>query len=262
MKRTLLATALTFVSTGLLANSFQQQTNFDYAWGDILNADLSSYVLSHQFYLAPVTSGSMMPLAEAGFLSRSSSLLFGYEYNQFDFGNQGKSSLSGWRLGGEYRDAAHNFYASVIWTEINNGNDRIIESSLGAYLDPTWLVTLDIEHLRPDGEGSVTQYGISTKKLMTLAHGDFISVEANYMDLANSSFARFGVAADYYFGRNLSLGLAYDWITKGVFNPDADAFTVRGQWYLSPNLALRAGITFDSVDTGDDLYTLGASFRF
>ncbi|EHR39436.1 putative porin [Alishewanella jeotgali] len=262
MKRTLIATALSLCSAGVLANSFQHQTNLDYQWGDILNADLRSYNLSHQFYLNPVQAANNMPLAEAGFLSRSSSLQFGYSYNQFDFGNLGKTSLSGWSLGGEYRDVSHNFYASLLWTELNNSDDRVGQASLGYYLDPSWLLKLDVEHLRPDGDGSVTQYGVSTKKLMTLAHGDFISVEASYMDQANSSLGRFGVAGDYYFGRNLSLGLAYDWTSKGVFNSESDAFTVRGQWYAMPNLALRAGVTFDSLETGDDLYHLGASFRF
>lgn len=262
MKRTLIATALSLCSAGALANSFQHQTNLDYQWGDILNAELDSYSLSHQFYLSPVQTPNNMPRAEAGFLSRSSSLLFGYQYNQFDFGTLGKTSLSGWSLGGEYRDVSHNFYASLLWTELNNSDDRVGQASLGYYVDPSWLVKLDVEHLRPDGDGSTTQYGISTKKLMTLAHGDFINIEASYMDLADSSLGRFGVAADYYFGQNVSLGLAYDWTSKGVFDAEEDAFTVRGQWYALPNLALRAGVTFDSVDTGDDLYHLGASFRF
>lgn len=261
MKRTLIATALTLCSAGAFANSFQHETNLDYGWGDILNADIKAYSLSHQFYLNPVRVNNM-PLAEAGFLSRSSSLLFGYSYAKYDFANLGESSVSAWSIGGEYRDVSHNFYASLQWTEFNNGGDREIDTSLGFYLDPTWLVKLDIEHMRPDDFGSVTQYGLSTKKLMTLANGDFLNVEASYMDLAKTSFSRFGVAADYYFGQNLSLGLAYDWMTKNVFDADADAFTVRGNWYLMPNLALKAGVTFDSLDTGDDLYHLGVSFRF
>ena len=262
MKRTLIATALSLCSAGALANSFQHQTNLDYQWGDIANDELDRYRLSHQFYLSPVQTPNNMPLAEAGFLSRSSSLLFGYQYDQYDYGTQGKTSLSGWSLGGEYRDVSHNFYASLLWTELNNSDGREVQASLGYYVDPSWLVKLDVEHLRPDGDGSTTQYGISTKKLMTLAHGDFISVEASYMDQANSSLGRFGVAGDYYFGSNLSLGLAYDWTSKGVFNSESDAFTVRGQWYAMPNLALRAGVTFDSLETGDDLYHIGASFRF
>lgn len=262
MKRTLIATALMLGSAGVMANSFQNETNLDYRWGDAGNADVKTYSLSHQFFLSPVNTANNMPLAEAGFLSRSSSVLLGYDYAKVDFGNFGNSSLSAWSVGGEYRDISHNFYASLLWNEINNSSDRFIESSLGYYLDPSWLVKLDIEHLRPDGDGSYTQYGVSTKKLMTLGNGDFMSVEARYMDLADTSLGRFGVAADYYFGQNLSLGLAYDWTTKGVFDAESDAFTVRGNWYVMPNLALKAGITFDNLETGDDLYHLGASFRF
>lgn len=262
MKRTLIATALTLSSAAAFANSFQNETRFDYQWGDILNAEMKAYSLSHQFYLSPVSTSNNMPLAEAGFLSRSSSVLVGYDYAKYDFGGLGKSSLSAWSVGGEYRDTSHNFYASLQWTEFNNSRDRAIATSLGYYVDPTWLVTLDVEHLRPDSEGSVTQYGVSTKKLMTLGNGDFMSVDASYMDLAYSSLGRFGVGADYYFGRNVAVGLAYDWTTKGVFDSEADAFTVRGSWYATPNLAFNTGVTFDSIDTGDDLYHVGASFRF
>lgn len=261
MKRTLIAMALTLGSATVYANSFQHETSLNYAWGDILTADLDAYNFSHQFYLSPVRTNNNMPLAEAGFLSRSSSLLFAYDYAKFDY-NPGKVSNSNWSIGGEYRDTSHNFYASLLWTEFNNTGERAIETSLGYYLDPSWLVTLDIEHQRPDDVGSVTQYGVSTKKLMTLGNGDFMSVEASYMDLAKSSFGRFGVAADYYFGQNVSLGLGYDWVTKGVFDADADAFTVRGSWYVLPNLSLKAAVTFDSLDSGDDLYQIGASFRF
>lgn len=263
MKRTIIATALTLCSAGVLANSYQHQTDLDYRWGDIANSgELQNYGVAHQFYLSPVSIASNMPRAEAGFLSRSSSVLLGYDYAKADFPNQSDISLSAWSVGGEYRDISHNFYASLVWTEYNGSSDRMVASSLGYYLDPSWLLKLDIEHVRPDNQGSVTQYGVSTKKLMSLDNGDFISVEGSYMDLADTSLGRFGVAADYYFGQNLSLGLAYDWTTKGVFDPESDAFTVRGNWYVLPNLALKAGVTFDEIDTGDDLYHLGASFRF
>ncbi|WP_423186602.1 putative porin [Alishewanella sp. d11] len=261
MKKLVIAALLTFTTGSVLANSFQHETHLDYGSTDLLNADVDILNLSHQFYLTPVRV-SNMPLAEAGFLSRSSSVLFGYNYTQFDFGNFGKTSASAWSVGGEYRDTSHHFYASLLWTEFNNSSDRNIETSLGYYLDPSWLVKLDIEHFRPDGEGSATQYGVSTKKVMTLASGDFLNVEAGYMDIADSSFGRFGVAGDYYFGQNFSLGLAYDWLTKGIFDADEDAFTVRSNWYALPNLALKAAVTFDSLDAGDDVYQVGVTYRF
>ncbi|WP_333606905.1 putative porin [Arsukibacterium sp.] len=145
---------------------------------------------------------------------------------------------------------------------MNNSSDRQLDTSLGYYVDRNWLVTFDIEHTRPGDSGSSTQFGVSSKTLLALDTGDYLNIEASYIDLRGTNSSRFAVAGDYYFGKTFALGMEYQWLSKGIFSTDADAVTMRSSWHVSPKMALNAAVTFDSLDTGDDLFQLGLNFRF
>ena len=261
MKHTLLATFIAAFSVSSFANTFQNQSDASFGWLDTDQGDMQQWTLQHRFYLAPVDTGSTAPFAEAGFLSRSSSVNAAYSYANYD-GNGYDFSESGWGLGGEYKDASHNFYAAAQLLELNGTDDRAVLLSAGYFIQSDWLVKLDARHIRPDGMGSETEYGVSTKKLLALENGNFINIEASYMDLKHDDASEFGVAADYYFGRNIALGLAYDWTSDDVVNADSDTVTVRGSWYLQPTLALNAAVVFDYLNSSEELYQLGISYRF
>jgi hypothetical protein len=261
IKRTLLASLMSFASVAVLANDYQHETSLDFSWGDVLTSDLQSWDLSHRFYLTPVEFNSIAPLAEAAFVGRNSSV-YGL-YNRGTLKTDGsKDSFSAWGLGGEYMADSHNYYASLHYHSVNGSSTKSALSQLGMFFDADWLVTLDIEHIRPDALGSLTQYGFSSKKLMRLPTGDHLNIEASYMDLKGTSRNRFSLGGDYYFGKTVSVGLLYDWTSKNGLSTDSDAFTIRGQWYPMAQLALRAQVTFDQLETGEDLYTVGASYRF
>lgn len=261
MKHTLLATIIAAFSVSALANSFHNQTDGNFGWIDTDAGDYQQWNLSHRFYLTPVKPGNKAPFDEAGFLSRSSSLTGGYNYMKFDAAAT-EYSVSAWTLGGEYKDVSHNFYAAANVIEINGSADSAALISAGYFLQRDWLVKLDARHLRPEGEGSYTEYGVSTKKLLALENGNFINIEANFMDVRDQDASEFGVAADYYFGRSIALGLTYDWVSDDVVTADADSFSVRGSWYVQPNLALRAAVVFDANYSDEEMYQLGASYRF
>lgn len=261
MKRTLLASFIAAFSVSAMANSYQHQSDAGFGWGDVGNGEIQNWSLRHEFYLTPVSYGTV-PYAEAAFISRNASVHAGYSYSNVDFPGEPDDSISGWEVGGEYQDMAHNFYAAINVNEFNGSDDRIIEASLGYFVSGDWLVKLDARQSRPDGEGSYTEYGVSTKKLLKLENGNFINIEASYMDQKKLDESEFGVAADYYFGRNISVGLAYNWLSDDVVSADKDSITVRGSWYLQPNLALHAAVIFDDLLTADDVYMLGASYRF
>ena len=261
MKQTFLATLIAAFSVSAFANTFQHQSDASFGWLDTSDGDLQQWTLSHRFYLAPVSTGNLAPYAEAGFLSRSSSVNAGYNYLTIDTGST-ENSISGWNLGGEYKDASHNFYASAQLIELNGTDDRVVLLSGGYFIQSDWLVKLDARHYREDGAGSETEYGISTKKLLALENGNFINIEAHYMDVKGDDESEFGVAADNYFGRNIALGVAYDWTSDDVVNADEDSVTVRGSWYLQPTLALSAAVVFDYLDTSEELYQLGVTYRF
>jgi hypothetical protein len=261
MKHTILATLIAAFSVSAFANSFHNQTDASFGWVDLNEGDYQQWSVAHRFYLTPVRPGNKAPFDEAGFLSRSSSVNGGYTYAKFDFGSD-DFSVSAWNIGGEYKDVSHNFYAAANVIEINGSADSAAMISAGYFLQSDWLVKLDARHNRPEGEGSYTEYGVSTKKLLALENGNFINIEARFLDVANEDESEFGVAADYYFGRNIALGLAYDWTSDDIVNADSDSVTLRGSWYLQPNLALRAAVVFDYQYSNEELYQLGASYRF
>ncbi|MDX3773892.1 putative porin [Chromatiaceae bacterium AAb-1] len=262
MKRTILASFVALFSFGTLADTYQHQSDLDYSWGDIASGDAENWSFKHQFFLAPVSLNTNVPYAEAAFMGRNASVNAGYSYSRFDFPGFSKFSDSAWSVGGEYMDQGHNFYGALQWVEYNGSDDRQVLGRVGYFVNKDWLVAVDVRHSRPDGAGSVTEYGVSTKKLLALDSGDFINIEARYMDIRDRSESEYGVAADYYFGKTVSLGLAYDWTSKDVVSSREDSFTVRGNWYVTPALALKASVAFDSFATGDDVYSIGASYRF
>lgn len=266
MKRTLLACVVAAFSASVFANSFQHQSDIDFAWGEFSNGnlqstDLQSWHLQHHFYLAPVDVNNNFPFAEAAFVGRNSSVNGSYVYNGFDVPGS-DFSISGWSLGGEYMDTAHKYYAAITFDETNNTDSREMLASAGYFVQSDWLVKIDVRHNRPDGSGSDTDYGLSTKKLMTLEGGQFINIEASVLELSDRSGSEYGVAADYYFNRSISVGLAYDWISKDIIRTEEDSLMVRGNWFIQPNLALKASVVFDYAYSNDELYHLGASYRF
>jgi hypothetical protein len=103
---------------------------------------------------------------------------------------------------------------------------------------------------------------VMTKKLWDLGTGDMINLEADILNYRDDSATRYGVGADYYFGKNFSAGVGYQWISDGVLSESEDSLSLRTKWFALPNLSLSAGIAFDALETGDDLYQLGASYRF
>jgi hypothetical protein len=261
MKHTLLATLMFAFSYSASANTFQHQTDVGFGWVESDAGDYQQWALSQRVYLTPVRTGNKAPYAEAGFLSRSGSISAGYNYAQFDSGVD-KISMSSWMLGGEYKDISHNFYAAANVIELNGSSDTVVLGSMGFFARADWLVKLDARHIRPDGVGSYTEYGVSTKKLLALENGNYINIEASFMDVKQQDDSEYSVAADYYFGRSIALGLAYDWTSDDVVITDTDSITVRGSWYLQPNLALRAAVVLDYLDSDEELYQLGASYRF
>lgn len=261
MKPTLLASLMTFASIAVLANDYQHEVAIDYSWGDVHPSELQRGDMSYRFFLNPVQLNTTAPLAEAAFIGRNSSV-YGL-YNRASLKTDDvKDNFSAWRVGGEYMDDSHNYYAGLHYNSVNGSSTKSALSQLGVFLDNDWLVTFDVEYIRPDELGSKTQFGFSTKKLMRLPTGDFMNVEASYMDVKGTSRNRYSFGGDYYFGKAVSVGLQYDWTSKNGVSTSSDAFTIRGQWYPFAQLSLSAQITFDELQTGDDLYTVGASYRF
>ncbi|MFC4656805.1 putative porin [Rheinheimera marina] len=259
MKSSLLALMIAAVSTGVAANGYQNESTVNYGWGDLGNTglDFDAWQLSHRFFLTPVDTSGATPLAESAFINKNASV----------FGTLGRTSVedydqNNWSVGGEYMSSQHNFYGALEWTHYSNTDDQTASATLGYFITNDWLAGLLVEHNRPDGEGSYTNYGIMTKKLWDLGTGDMMNLEANILDYRNSSATRYGVGADYYFGKNFSAGVGYQWISDDVFSESEDSLSMRARWFAMQNLSVQAEVAFDTLETGDDVYSVGVSYRF
>lgn len=259
MKGSLLALMIAAVSTGVAANTYQNETTLNYGWGDIANtdSDLDAWQLSHRFYLSPVDTSGNAPLAESAFINKNASV----------FATLGRFSVDGydqnnWSVGGEFMSSQHNFYGSLEWTHFSNTNDQQVDASLGYFITNDWLVGAIAEHSSPDEGGSTTNYGVMTKKLWDLGTGDMMNLEATILDYRNWSTTRYGVGADYYFGKNFSAGVGYQWLSDDVLSESKDSLSLRARWFALQNLSVQAEVAFDTLETADDLYSVGVSYRF
>ncbi|EGM78130.1 hypothetical protein Rhein_1547 [Rheinheimera sp. A13L] len=257
MKRSMLALLIAVVSTGAAANSYQNESSVDYINGDLGTSDIDSWTLKHQYFFNAVDTSGKTPLAEAAFINKNASVFGTLSHNPI-------RNLNGnaWSVGGEYMDQSHNFYGKLEWTHFSGTDQQDVDGTVGYFISNDWLVGAIFEHDRPDQGGSRTNYGVMTKKLWDLGTGDMINLEAEILDYRQASTTRYGVAADYYFGKNFSAGVGYQWLSDGFLSESDDSLSLRAKWFALPNLSLSAGVAFDALETGDDLYQLGASYRF
>lgn len=257
MKRSMLALLIAVVSTGAAANSYQNESSVDYANGDINGVDVDGWQLKHQYFFNAVDTSGKTPLAEAAFINKNASVFGSLSRLSSDSDHQ-----NSWSVGGEYMDQSHNFYGKLEWRHFSGTDQQDVDGTLGYFISNDWLVGAIFEHDRPEQGGSSTNYGVMTKKLWDLGTGDLINLEAEILDYRQASTTRYGVAADYYFGKNFSAGVGYQWLSDGFLSESDDSLSLRAKWFALPNLSLSASVAFDALETGDDLYQLGASYRF
>jgi hypothetical protein len=264
MKSYMLTALFSVIATSAMASSYQSQTDVNYGWVDIGNVDINAWQAKQRFYLAPVSTDGEVPLAEAAFMQRQSSLAATFTRGTVEANGQDAHN-NAWSVGGEYMDRSHNYYASLDMEFVNNSKMYEATTKLGYFVQNDWLVTADIYHTKDEMGHTALEYGVSTKKLLDLNTGDFIAITAGFRDEDDSNRTMYNVGADYYFGKNLSVGLGYNWVSAGVFQSDNDGFEVRSNWYVLPNLALNASVGrvfLDDVDFNETAYQIGASYRF
>jgi hypothetical protein len=264
MKSFMLTALFSVIAIPAVADSYQSQTDLNYGWVDVGNVDLNAWEAKQRFFLAPVSTDGAVPLAEAAFMQRQSSLAATFTRLTVD-GPGIDAHNNAWSMGGEYMDRSHNYYASLDMEFVNNSKEYEATTKLGYFVQNDWLVTADIYHIKDDLGRTALEYGVSTKKLLDLNTGDFMAINASFRNQDDSSITAYEVGADYYFGKNLSVGLGYHWVSTGVFQSDEDGFEVRSNWYVLPNLALNASVGrmfLDDVSLEETSYQLGASYRF
>lgn len=258
MKLRILAAFVSLFSATTMANTFQHQSNVDYATVDADGVDVSAWTLNHQYHFAPVNQNDSAPWAEAGFVNRAASVNGTFTRSTLDtaFGDY---SANAWGFGGEYMDSRHDFYAAGSLTMANGSSANELTASAGFFVQKNWLVKGDIFRTKDEDGETFNDYGISTKALMPVMNGDFLVLTAAWRQFEATDSNGIELGADYYVRPYLSFGVAYSNDTE----ESDSSFGVNSQYFVNSNLALRGSIT--RVDFGDDDETalqLGASYRF
>lgn len=224
-------------SAAFTAQAYQFEVGARYSHVDVDHAGSdNAFGLYGQYFFQDVRVGTL-PYAEAAFLNRSS---FAYVTTSDDF---------------DHVSAGAAFYIPDTMFYVAGEVRR--DKFPGAGHNNDWGIKLGLTPIA--GLLVWTQYydepgydaNIHAKYVVDLDRNNTINIEAGYTDddYYNDSY----IIADYYFNRGFSVGVGYN----ETF--DNDAFLVRTNYYLTPEIAITGQFT-----KGDyfDALTVGASFRF
>lgn len=258
MKLRILTVLVSMLSASAMANTFQNQSSVDYGTFDSAGGDVSAWTLNHKYYISPVDQNDSAPWAEAGFVSRASSVNGSFVRTTVDT-SFGDFSGNAWGVGGEYMDSRHDFYASANLMMVNGSSANELSASAGFFVQKNWLVKADVFRVKDHDGDTYNDYGISTKALMSVMNGDFLVLNAAWRQYDDTDSNGIEIGADYYVRPYLSFGVEYSNDT----DESESAYGVNSQYFVNSNLALRGSLT--RVDLGGENETalqLGASYRF
>ncbi|MBN8444714.1 MAG: putative porin [Gammaproteobacteria bacterium] len=258
MKLSILTVLVSMLSANAMANTFQHQSSADYGSINTDGYDVSTWNLNHKYYISPVDQNDSAPWAEAAFVGRASNVNATFIRSTVDT-SFGEFSANGWGVGGEYMDSRHDFYAAANVSMANGSSANELTASAGFFVQKNWLVKADVFRTKDDDGETSSDYGISTKALMSVMNGDFLVLNAAWRQYEDADTNGIELGADYYVRPYLSFGVEYSDDTDSA----ESSYGVNSQYFVNSNLALRGSLT--RIDFGDENETalqLGASYRF
>lgn len=188
-----------------------------------------------------------LPLAEAGFLTRSSNLFGAYI-------TADKADRDTLVLGGEFY--VENFYVAAAYNRIDNGatsNDFAVR--LGFL--PTNGMLLTFGYAKQD-LADVDAISLEMKYVIDLVADSALNLEAGLTLVDDAVDTKvLDLAADYYFGHMLSGG-----VTVGYSDNDLDDNTVigvRGRYFFTPTFSVQGSY---ETDGDNDEFGVRLALRF
>lgn len=236
MKTRALLLGLSLLSSAVLADTYNNQVDFDYSTDDTANV----FAIQGTHYIDQVTTDNTA-WAEAAFMGRNTSVSLSYV--DVDFDNYGDSNALS--LGGDLYH--NNIFVSldVAYLDANDGDsDNSVIGELGYFFDTNWLVSVSGDDV---GDFS-DSLALNTKYILPLADGAFVNFEASFLNYDNDVTA----AADYYWTAQSSVGLML------TTEDDVD-FGLRAQHFFTSAIAAR--VEYTSLDD-DDSISFGLTARF
>lgn len=219
--------------------------------------DNDHYNIQGRFYFEDVNTRNH-PLAEAAFLEQSSYVELGYKDIT---GKDGLYKQDSDSFNGEVTFYIPNtlFMVGAGYTEFESKNslgvrvkDNYWTAKVGiAPVDGLLVWTNFIEDI--DYSDSVN---IHAKYVTPLSEGTALNIEGSVEKIFEDR--RYSVAGDYYFDRNLSLGLGYAILDQDV-GSNRDQYEVRARNFFTDKFNVSVAYVNDD---GDDGFRLGAALRF
>jgi Putative general bacterial porin len=267
----LLVTAIAGVVMLPVANAdqYQYQLNADYSNGDLDLFETDTWSLAGTYYFNLVDD-SKGPLAEAAFLSKSSSISLGYTdvSSELDGGSDFDSDEV--EIYGRYVSQTSSAivdlgYSLSEFDDIDSDTD-FFNIGVGFYLDDTTTFVanyfdLEYDQLDADYRG----IALDLKRVYLNSDDSAVNLEVGlgYIDYDNdypsSSYLSFG--GDYYFNKQFSIGASYT-LVEGS---EDDTFGVRTQYFFNNNVSMYAGYELTEVDAYNDdekVASVGVLARF
>lgn len=229
------AIALTLCSTAVVANTYQLELNADYATVDNDAGDTDGFILSGEYFFAPVNTAGK-PLAEAAFLQKASNV--GVTYKDDDGFTTVTADV-------EFYVPNSMFYVGASFISPEEGDDDFTVTAGVTPVDG-WLLTTTYT------DSVDYELNLKSKYVAQLAGDTAINFEVGYEDGGDLPDDTVEAGLDYYFNHNVSLGL----FTESA----AETLTgVRGRYFFNDQFSAEA--SYATVDDTDTIM-LGASVRF
>lgn len=284
MKKLVLASTiglLTFTSTQVSA--FESELSFGGGYLEVSDssaeADTDFLSLSGTFYTAPVKT-SEGPLAEAGFLSKISSVSLAYvggDSSDLDL------DTTSWSADWRWVTSENNFifnlqynYSEADSNGIDSDSDQL-SVGLGLYLNDTSTLMFRASSTEADDTDVSDDMGIEYQTLLGAERNIRINAGVLRTELDNSLGGDDGVGAaigiTYYPMKTLGFGISYakdvlsvDGIVSGgiaVNEIDSDIFGLKADWFAQENFQITFEYLNGEIETIDlEGLAVEATFRF
>lgn len=261
MKKSVLAIAL--FGAAVAHADYQFEAGAFVGQGDISQGndevDFDVFGVLGEFHFAPVDT-SKGPLAEASFLSRSSSINFGFSSLEPDFDNA--DDLDTFTFGGRFV-TGQNVILEADYSETEFGNDESDSVRIGAgtYLSPNADVVVSYQST-DNGNSDEDRLGVDFHGVSDLMQGASFAYDLSlaFIDGDTDDGHAIGVGGTYYFNPTFGIGLSAD--LEEVDNVDSDTITLDLSYFPQPNVQLFAAYYDQDAIVETEGVMIGASLRF
>lgn len=274
MKKVLLSLTLVIVATTAFSESYRAEADFSYIAKDDNVGGFDGVNFRGTYFFSDVTDTNV-PLAEAAFLSRASSI-----FAVLGYGNpeQGNIDVGTYGFGGAYiNDAGLLFGAHYVLQDYSGGgaeselDDVLLQ--FGTYIDNDGLLTFNFnvgQATQVDGdEKDANIVSVNYKHLFQYDNGMALGVKAkfaytNFEEEDAADLRNLTLGGDYYINSNLSIGLMAGFTRSDASN---SAVHIGGdiRYYFNSHIGVYVSAErFDYSDTQYeiDTYQLGIIGRF